>query len=171
MAKYLTRFGIAVIQRRIAVLEEKLQQALQGAGEAAQRDTNAYHDNFEYEEGMRQQEMLSQRLRALWDILEGATPAPEPADAGCAAVGHYVEVERGGSGEREAYVLCGDGEGAVFENACSVFSPLGRTLLGMAAGETRAIPLGNRSVSARLLSVRPATAEDYRESSHYGTGE
>jgi hypothetical protein len=58
VVKYLTRHGIAALREKIAFLQRKRDEALRRAGEAAQSNTNAYHDNFEYEEGMRQQEMF-----------------------------------------------------------------------------------------------------------------
>jgi transcription elongation GreA/GreB family factor len=160
MAKYLTKFGLAAIRARIAVLERKRRQALEAAGEAAQNDPNAYHDNFEYEEGMRQQELFSQQLRSLWQLLEGAAVAPEPLGNERVAIGHRVVVRRGDEAG-EAYVLCGDGEGALLENSCSASSPLGMVLLGMARGETRTVTLADRSFSVQVLDIRPAAEADF----------
>jgi transcription elongation GreA/GreB family factor len=159
MAKYLTRFGLAAIRAKIALLERKRQQALEAAGEAAQNDPNAYHDNFEYEEGMRQQELYSQRLRSLFQMLEGAAVLPEPPSDDRVAIGHRVVVRRGDEA-REAYVLCGDGEGALLENSCSASSPLGKVLLGMAKDETRTVALADRSFSVEVLHIRVATEAD-----------
>jgi transcription elongation GreA/GreB family factor len=159
MAKYLTKFGLAAIRAKIAVLERKRQQALEGAGEAAQNDPNAYHDNFEYEEGMRQQELYSQRLRSFCQLLEGAAVVPEPLSNDRVAIGHRVVVRRGEEAE-EAYVLCGDGEGALLENSCSASSPLGKVLLGMAKGETRTVTLADRSFFVQVLDIRVATEAD-----------
>lgn len=158
--KYLTKFGVAAIRSKIAELEGKREQALAGAGEAARNDTNSYHDNFEYEEGMRQQEMFSQQLRNFWNLLEGAVVAPEPANADRVSLGHYVVVQRQDDRNQEAYVLCGDGEGALFENGCSISSPMGRTLLGMAKGETKTLQLGSRGVEVRVVEIRLATGND-----------
>jgi len=166
MAKYLTRFGIAAIREKIASLEGKRDESLRSAGEAAQNDPNAYHDNFEYEEGMRQQEMFSRQIRTLWEILQGASTAPEPADNERVAIGHYVVVQEGSGSDGQpaavSYLLCGDGEGALFENACSVSSPLGQTLLGMSPGETRTVPLGDRSFSISVKEIRTATPADFQ---------
>ncbi|MGA2032724.1 MAG: GreA/GreB family elongation factor [Thermoguttaceae bacterium] len=162
MAKYLTKFGLAAIREKIAFLEQRRQGALQAAGEAAQNDSNAYHDNFEYEEGMRQQELFSQQLRSLCKLLDGAVLAPQPADNDRVAIGHYVLVRRPGDAEAEAYVLCGDGEGAVLENACSASSPMGRTLLGMKKGESRTVALPDRAFTVEVLEIRVATQHDVR---------
>jgi transcription elongation factor GreA len=161
MAKYLTKYGMAALRQKLAALESKREEALRSAGEAAQNDPNAYHDNFEYEEGMRQQELFSRQMRSLWEVLAGATPAPAPADNERAAIGHYVVVQRGDHDAAEGYVLCGEGEGALFENACSATSPLGRSLLGMAKDEIKTVPLENRSFSVKVLGIRAATAEDF----------
>lgn len=160
MVKQLTTFGLSAIREKIAALSQRHEQALRSAGEAAQNDPNAYHDNFEYEEGMRQQELLSQQLRALWQLLEGASVAPQPQDDARVAVGHYVVVRREDSDEEEGYLLCCDGEGAFFENACSVSSPMGRALLGLAKGQTSTVTVGNRSFSVEVKVIRPATSDD-----------
>jgi transcription elongation GreA/GreB family factor len=160
MGKYLTKFGVAAIREKIAFLQRKQEESLGSAGAAAQGDTNAYHDNFEYEEGMRQQEMFSERLRDLWQLLDGAAIAPDPAGNERVAVGHYVLVRREDGDGQEGYVVCAEGEGALFDNACSASSPMGRTLLGMAKGETRAVDLGKRSFAVKVLEIRPAVDED-----------
>lgn len=163
MARYLTRFGMAVIREKILLLDRKREEALAGAGQAAQNDSNAYHDNFEYEEGMRQQEMFSQQLRSFCRLLEGASIAPEPASSDRVTLGHYVVVRRGDVEEEEGYLICGDGEGALFENACSVSSPMGQALLGMARGETKVVSLANQTFSVEVLAIRVAVDADVRE--------
>jgi transcription elongation factor GreA len=160
MAKYLTKFGLAAIRDKIALLERKRQQALEAAGEAAQNDPNSYHDNFEYEEGMRQQELFSQQLRGLYHLLEGAAVAPQPAGNERVAIGHRIVVRRGEESE-EAYVLCGEGEGALLENSCSASSPLGKVLLGMTRGETRTVTLPDRSFPVQVLDIRLADEADF----------
>jgi transcription elongation GreA/GreB family factor len=163
VTKYLTQFGMAAIRRKMALLAEKREEALQGAGEAAQNDPNSYHDNFEYEEGMRQQEMFSHRLRSLHKLLEGASIAPPPANNDRVAIGHCVRLRRqddAGPPAEETLVLGGDGEGALFENSCSVSSPMGQTLLGMARDEIRTVPLAQRSFSIQVLEIRVATSAD-----------
>jgi transcription elongation GreA/GreB family factor len=160
--KYLTKFGMATIREKIARLESQRDEALESAGDAAQNDPNSYHDNFEYEEGMRQQEMLSRRMRSLWEILDGASPAPDPIGNDRVAIGHYVTVRHGDQPDEEGYVLCGDGEGSLFENACSLSSPIGRALWGMAKGESKTADIAGRAIAIMVVDIRPARAEDFR---------
>jgi transcription elongation GreA/GreB family factor len=160
LVKYLTTFGLAAIRQKIALLSQRQEEALHSAGEAAQNDPNSYHDNFEYEESMRQQEMLSQQLRGLWQLLDGASVAPEPPDDEHVAVGHYVVVRRQDSDEDEGYLVCCDGEGALFDNACSAASPMGAALLGCAKGQTQTVTVANRSVAVKVVELRRATAGD-----------
>ena len=162
MAKYITKYGMTAIREKIAQFSLKREEALARAGQAAQNDSNAYHDNFEYEEGMRQQELFSQQLRNLWKLLEGAMIATEPADNRRVAVGHFVVVRSSDANEDEGYFLCGDGEGALFENACSASSPIGQALLGLAKGQSATVAVGNRSFSVEVLDIRVATPDDVR---------
>jgi transcription elongation GreA/GreB family factor len=152
MAKHLTRHGMEAIRRKIAGLEARRLEALQHAGEAAQNDPNAYHDNFSYEESMRQQELFSRQMRSLWDILQGAEEVPPPQDTARVSLGHLVTVEYE-DGSREELFVCGDGEGSVFDNGCSASSPLGRVLLGMQRGESRPVTVGPRTFGVKVCRI------------------
>lgn len=111
---------------------------------------------------MRQQEMLSRQMRNLWDVLRGAQVAPEPRDDSRAALGHLVTVQFDGSPQPESFFLCGDGEGGLFADACSVSSPVGSALLGTACGEWKTVRHGALVLSLKILAIRPARLEDLK---------
>jgi transcription elongation GreA/GreB family factor len=160
MIRYWTRVGLAALRRKLARLEEKLEQSLQNAGEAAQNSSNSYHDNFEYEEGMRQQEMLSSQIREIWATLRSVRPADDPASDDRVALGHCVSL-RCGDAPAEELIVCGEGEASLFENVCSLSSPLGHALLGMSRGQKRVFISGAREISVTVLDFRIAVVEDY----------
>ena len=106
-------------------------------------------------------------MRSLWKILDGASPGPDPIGNDRVAIGHYVTVRHGDQPDEEGYVLCGDGEGSLLENACSLSSPIGRVLLGMAKGESTTAEIAGRRLTIAVVDIRPATAEDFRTASDF----
>ena len=133
------------------------------AGESAQNDTNQYHDNFEYEEGMRQHAMLTRRVADLLKLLRDATPAQTPATTQSVCLGHVVTVRFVDDAEIEEWLICGDGEALLFANACSITSELGQTLLGMRVGEKRSYCVRERSIAIEVLGIRVAEDKDFNE--------
>ena len=161
MTHYLTKYGMAAFRKKLAMLEQKLDESLKNAGEAAQNSSNSYHDNFEYEEGMRQQEMLSRQISELWKAIQNVRIADEPADDKQIAMGHFVTVRFDDRSTPEQLILCGEGEGALFENACSPSSPLGQALLGMTSGAKKTFSAGGRDMQIEVLAIRKAEEEDF----------
>ena len=134
-SKYMTRYGIEAIRRRIASLEQQYQESLGNAGAAAQNDSNSYHDNFEYEEGMRRADLLARHVSMLQETLRSAVVAESPSQSEKVQIGHVVAVDIEGSGTCEL-LICGEGEGRLIEDGCSAASPLGLAILGMRVGES-----------------------------------
>jgi transcription elongation GreA/GreB family factor len=165
LSKYMTRYGIEEIRRRIASLEQQYHESLGHAGAAAQNDSNSYHDNFEYEEGMRRADLLARHVSMLREVIKSAVVAEYPSQTERVAIGHVVTIDIEGSGTCQL-LICGEGEGGLIEDGCSVASPLGQVVVGMSLGETRVanLPPGARIV--RLVSIRAAETGDFRMSNH-----
>jgi transcription elongation factor GreA len=163
ISKYMTRYGIEAIRKRIARLEEQYHESLGHAGAAAQDDPNSYHDNFEYEEGMRRADLLARQASMLRATLQSALVADPPAQTEQVGIGHVATIEIDGSGTCQL-LICGEGEGALIEDGCSIASPLGQTLLGMRVGETRLANLPRDARNVRLISIRIAETGDFRPS-------
>jgi transcription elongation GreA/GreB family factor len=161
MPKRVTRYGITAVKEKIAALESMRSEALKSAGEAAQEDPNSYHDNFSYEEGMRMADLLARQIDALQDVLKGAVEVPLPTVVKQVSIGHVVTIEQAGC-EPESFLVCGDGEGGVFQDACSASSPLGQALLGMNVGESREVSLPGRSWTVTVQAIRHASSADFR---------
>jgi len=161
--KQMTQFGIDAIRRRIASLEQQYHDALGRAGAAAQNDSNSYHDNFEYEEGMRRADLLARHVSMLQETIQSAVVAAFPGQTATVAIGHVVTADIEGFG-RCQLLICGEGEGALIEDGCSAASPLGQTLVGMHVDETRIANLPGGTRSVRLISIRAAEPIDFRPS-------
>ena len=159
--KQVTKFGYDAIQKRIESLQAKRESALAEAGTAAQEDPNSYHDNFSYEEGMRQADLFARQAYELQKLIAGAEVVALPNTTEFVMIGHVVRFKQDGFPPDEI-LICGEAEGSVFGNACSAASPLGNGLLGMHEGETRIVTLPSRQSTVKILSIRVATAADFR---------
>ncbi|MGA2619326.1 MAG: GreA/GreB family elongation factor [Thermoguttaceae bacterium] len=157
----MTTRGIEGLRKKIRQFDAECARALAQAGESAQNDPNQYHDNFEYEEGMRQHGMLGKRIADLLAILAQAVPAPTPVNTEAVCLGHVVKVRFLDDGETSEWLVCGDGEASLFENACSVTSELGQTLLGMRVGQRRSYRVPDRSITVEVLGIRIAEDQDF----------
>jgi transcription elongation GreA/GreB family factor len=158
----MTTNGIAGLQKKIRQLDQERDRTLAQAGESAQNDPNQYHDNFEYEEGMRQHGILSQRVAELLAILRDATPAPTPTNSDAICLGHVAKIRFTDDGEVSDLLICGDGEASLFENACSATSELGQTLLGMRVGEKGLYHVRNCAIEIEVLGIRVAEDADFQ---------
>ena len=162
-SKFMTQYGIAAIRSRIASLEQQYHESLGHAGAAAQNDSNSYHDNFEYEEGMRRADLLARHVSMLRETIKSAVVAEYPTQTERVAIGHVVTLDIEGSGTCQL-LICGEGEGGLIEDGCSVASPLGQVLVGMRVGETRVANLPRGATNVCPLAIRAAEPADFRAS-------
>ncbi len=131
------------------------------APRSGENDSNSYHDNFEYEEGMRRADLLARQVSLLRETLRATVVAEPPAQIGQVAIGHVVTVDIDGS-ESCDLLICGEGEGGLIEDGCSVASPLGIALLGMAVGESSVANLPRGPATVHVVSIRAAGPADFR---------
>jgi len=161
MINYMTKYGIEVIKMRIFEIDMKRKEALKKAGESASGDSNSYHDNFDYEQGMRDQELYSKMLHNLYNLLSDAVEVPKPTNNNKISIGHLVKIEEVDSGKESEYLFCGNGEGIVFQNAVSAESPLGLALIGMNLEEEKEIQLPGRKITVYIKEIKVASLKDF----------
>jgi transcription elongation factor GreB len=118
-------------ERIWTVLRPKVVAEVEAAAALGDRSENA-----EYLYGKRKLRELDRRLRFLSTRMDSLTvTAPRPHPSGRAFFGAWVTVEDE-DGELRTYRLVGPDEFDVARGLVSVDAPLGRALLGRAAGET-----------------------------------
>ena len=159
-SKFMTQYGLEAIRRRIASLEQQYHESLGRAG-SSENDSNSYHDNFEYEEGMRRADLLAGQVSLLRKTLAQRSSQSLPRRSGNRAIGHVVTVDIDGS-ESCDLLICGEGEGGLIEDGCSVASRLGIALLGMAVGESSVANLPRGPATVHVVSIRAAGPADFR---------
>jgi transcription elongation factor GreB len=152
-ARYITPEGFQRIAReheRIWTVERpRIVAEVEAAAALGDRSENA-----EYIYGKRKLRELDRRLRELSERMDALTVVePRPHPTGRAFFGAWVTVEDGG-GEERTYRLVGPDEFDVAAGLISVDAPLGRGLLGRAAGETARIDRPAGAIEVVVLSVR-----------------
>jgi transcription elongation GreA/GreB family factor len=113
---FVTKKGLQALEARRLELMEKLKTVQGQKGEAAEVGGNVWHDNFAFEELVRQENSLNKQIQDVGVLLKVATIVPDvPQDASTLQVGHiahlYVEeddatrvVVVGGFGESDLNV-------------------------------------------------------------------
>lgn len=151
-AIYLTPKGIDKIREELRYLKEDRRQELSDYMGAAIADGDL-RESAAYDEARLLQSANEARIADLEEILHRAVvvEADESADA-AAGLGASLELQDH-SGDRITFHLVGTHEADILENRISDESPLGQTLLGRKAGDKVELPLGENTVSYKVLSV------------------
>ncbi|HTK39785.1 MAG TPA: GreA/GreB family elongation factor [Patescibacteria group bacterium] len=137
MGQY-TRAAHERLERQVEELERLHIEAQGRLGEAAESDSNTWHDNFAFEQATRDIDTSKQRWLKAKRLLEVAVIVEKPTD-GSVGIGSDIVYRFVGDDETETAHLAG--EQAIREEddevpQVSTSSPIGKALLGAKAGET-----------------------------------
>lgn len=149
---FFTRDDFELLNEQIEKICEKIKEIGKEMGKSCQEGAETFHDNFAYEDGIRQQYMWSNRLRELIRIRNNSrvvTPDPEGNSIG---LGRRVTIRDELTGEVKtfkvgSYMSLGDTE------AISYNTPFIRPLIGAKVGETREIMIGSRHKIFKILKI------------------
>jgi transcription elongation GreA/GreB family factor len=119
-----------------------------------------WHDNFAYEESMRQMELLSRRIKELTDLLTNAEVVQEPPSLEArnkVSVGSKVTVETE-EGESRKYFI---GSHTLFRDEkhidgyliISYTSPVAKALLGLESGEEAEIRIQGKKIRLHVIGI------------------
>lgn len=155
MGQY-TRAAYERLERQVAELERLHKEALGKLGEAAESDSNTWHDNFAFEQATRDIDTSKQRWLKAKRLLEVAAIVEKPTD-GSVGIGSDIVYRFVGDDETETAHLAG--ERVIREEDDEVLqvstdSPIGKALLGAKAGETVIYTAPNgREIEVEVLEV------------------
>lgn len=148
---YFLRKDFETLERKIEELRNRLETALDEMGESIGEDSNAWHDNFGYDEGQRQSQMCSTRLREFIRIKNHAQIiAPKTTEEVC--IGSIVTVEDESTGRSDTYEI---GSFWVFDeaDAISYDCPLAKILIGARVGETREGVIARKKKRLKIVQI------------------
>jgi len=89
---------------------DDLRHAQSQKGEAAEVGGNTWHDNFTFEDLVRQEAMLNRRLADLFEVQKQATIVQKPASTKVLSIGHVATLEDVESGKERTVAVGGYGE-------------------------------------------------------------
>lgn len=141
------------LDEKIKELDEKIIEIGKEIGESCKESSDTWHDNFDFEDGKRQQRMLSDRLRELVNIRNSAQIVKPSPLIDKVSLGKQVVVEDIETGNTEvliigSYMVLNRKKGTVSYNA-----PLGRLLIGASVGEIKRGVIVDREKSIKILKI------------------
>lgn len=152
----MTKNGLQAFEEKRSELMKKL-KAIQGQkGEAAEIGGNVWHDNFSFEELVRQENVLNKQLRDIRDILDAAVIVPNiPSGTETLQVGHiahlYIEddditkvIQIGGFGESDL-----NAKPPIIDYSAPIVKPF----YGQEEGHEVAVQLGGINKNIVLVTI------------------
>lgn len=145
-----TAAGRASLEWELAQLRDERLPLLIAYLAEARDDPSSRKEGAESLEVQHEQQRMQRRIAELEWLLEMAREITPPSD-GVISLGSRVEIE--GDGERDVFQLVDPREADVAAGRLSVISPVGRALLGRAAGDRVVVetPAGQRCL--RVVAV------------------
>ncbi len=156
MPNYFTPKDFAKLQEKIRKTEAKLDEAKLQIGEACNQGSDTFHDNFPYEEALRQVAFWSRRLQEFIDLQCDAQIVYPSEETIRVAISTIVTIEDVATHEEETYRIASFGI-AIYSDEKGVVSynsPLGQCLLGAWKGDIRTLRLGEKIRQLRVKKIQ-----------------
>lgn len=145
------------LEKDYHLLEEKIEKILaeiarigSEIGESCD-ETETFHDNFDYEEGGRQQKMWTNHLRSLRYIKEHAEIIKDNKDSQCVSIGREVTVKQDG---KEIITKIIGSYSTFSDTEISYNSPLAKIIMGKKAGEKVEGKIHGKHSLFEILSIK-----------------
>jgi transcription elongation factor GreA len=141
---HLTSGGLDALKAELVTLTTKERPAIVARIKAA-RELGDLRENADYEAARREQSFLEGRVAQIEEMIRSVVVIDDIARSHVVGIGSIVTVEHDGA--REIYTVVGRAEAKPAERRISDTSPLGRALIGAAAGDQVAVeaPSGSRA--------------------------
>ena len=141
---HLTSGGLDSLKAELVTLTTKERPAIVARIKAA-RELGDLRENADYEAARREQSFLEGRVAQIEEMIRSVVVIDDIARSHVVGIGSVVTVEHDGA--REIYTVVGRAEAKPAERRISDTSPLGRALIGAAAGDEISVqaPSGSRA--------------------------
>ena len=148
---YLTAQGKSELEAELEDLLNNQRPAIAAAILAAREDGDL-RENGAYHDAKDRQGLMEGRIRELKSKLERAEVIEAPANSGVAGLGSTVTVSDP-EGNQHEYTIVGSMEAKISAGRISNESPLGKALLGRAAGDTATIQTPSGEAAYTVVAV------------------
>lgn len=155
---YLTSRGYGLLKAKLLEAEQKLKTVLSQKGDAYENGGNGWHDNFSFEQLVREEAMLAGEVSSISKMLqESVRVASEPASTSSVTIGCVVTLEDS-DGNTTEYEVVGYGESDVnaVPKKIEYLAPIIALFMGGELGEEHAVRMGGKSKTLRLNNIRRA---------------
>lgn len=124
-------------------------------------DSSGWHDNFAFEENLRQLHLLGRKVHDLERVIAMAELVPPlRTTPERVIVGAAVRLADEGDDRAWDVWIAGFDDGDPASGRISYNSPLGQTLLGAEPGDARALTVGGRERRLEILQLGPTPADE-----------
>jgi|GEM_PF-1365860 len=148
----ITTTGKEILQSRIAKLERELEELRVSKAEAAEVGGNAWHENAQFEFIEQEERRLMRQLADTKEVLARAKIVEISETGSIIQIGSTVVVEWD-DGETATVTIRGAHEANPAAGVISFKSPLGTSLLGASAGDSRTYTVGDRHMTITVRSI------------------
>jgi transcription elongation GreA/GreB family factor len=156
MSKFLTRVGRDLLIQKISATEAKLVHVMSQKGDAYENGGNGWHDNFAYEQLIREEAMLAGQHASLKDILRNATIVPSVATT-IDHVGVGCIIELGDDdGNSTEYEVAGYGETdlSASPKRLEYLAPIIEPFMDGVVGDEHSVRIAGKKTNLTLINIR-----------------
>lgn len=143
---------LAVLEADIRAVGAEIKKVQGDTAESTEQTSETWHDNFMFEDGQRQMNILASRLASFNEILAKAMIV-EPRTDGSAGVGNRITIRDEATGEERTYTVGSYVAGKQNVDTVSYTSPLGTLLFGARAGDVRKGIIGSTPRTFLVVNV------------------
>lgn len=148
---YFTRKDLEIYQKKIEEKTQRLKDMYQRLSELYDVGGDSWHDNFSYEQQIREVEMLESQIKAARKALKNykiIEPKKNPTRVG---IGTKVTIKM--NGEIKTWEIVGFGCSQPSEGKVAYNTPLGKLLIKKEIGEEFSSTLANREVAVSIVDI------------------
>ena len=150
---YYTAEGLKKLRNELQQLKD-VERVKASKAIAEARDKGDLSENAEYDAAKEAQGMLEMRISKLEETLAGARLIDaSQLDNSKALVLSNVKIKNQANGMELTYLLVADGEADLAAGKISVYSPIGKGLLGKSVGDIAEIQVPNGVIKFEILEI------------------
>jgi transcription elongation GreA/GreB family factor len=158
---YFTRAGADRITRQKLDLMDKLKDKQSQKGEAAEVGGNQWHDNFSFEQLMRDEQMVNSQIANINEKLASMQVVEEaPTDTTQLRIGHIAVLDVGG--ETKTYQIGGyeDSSAETDPPIVSYLAPVVRQFIGKEQGHVATVQIAGKPKQVSLEEIKPSKSKE-----------
>lgn len=148
---YFTKAGIELFLAKINKEEERLKEMYSHLAELAEVGGNQYHDNFSFEQQMRDIHMIDGKLAKDKQILPLSIVVSPAENPNKVVLGAKIVIEK--NGEEQQWEIAGYGESDSEQRKIAYNTPLARSLMLKKVGDIVEVEFGGKKAQILIKKI------------------